>query len=369
MTDEDLKRTPLYEVHRELGAKFVPFGGWEMPVQYSSLKEEHLAVRRAAGLFDVSHMGEIEITGEAALPALQHLITNDAARLDYGGALYTPICYDSGGVVDDCIVYCVSREAYLLCVNASNTDKVFEWVRANNPHGAVIKNVSGNFCQLALQGPASVDILSPLVKDDLSKVKYFNFISTELLGSAVIIARTGYTGEDGFEIYGYTDKAVEIWKAIMESGREYGILPIGLGARDTLRLEMGYPLYGHELSENRTPVEAGLWWCVKTYKDEYIGKAPIEERLGGGPEESLVGYIVTGKGIGREGYDLYDDREGTRRIGTVTSGTMSPSLGKAVGMAYVHPSLKEPGTEIFIKVRDKLVSAEVVKRPIYKKEE
>lgn len=359
-----MKRTPLYEAHAALDGRFVDFAGWEMPVQYTGLIEEHLRVRSSCGLFDVSHMGEIEITGPGALSAVQYLSTNDINKIKDGRCQYTLLCYPEGGVVDDTIVYRFSEEKFLYCVNGANTEKVFEWMLSQDLSDVRLENVSEKYAQIALQGPASVEVLRPLVDKDPASIKGFHFNIITVKGSKAIVSRTGYTGEDGFEIYVEPGSAPNVWNALMEAGRAFGILPIGLGARDTLRLEMGYPLYGHELSRETTPIEAGLKKYVALKKDGFIGKDVFDRQVSTGVQRSLVGFELKGRGVARPDYPV---SSGGRVVGRVTSGTMSPSLRRAVGMAYVEPPLNAAGTELDIMIRERPVKAVVVKPPFYKK--
>lgn len=364
-----LKRTPLRDVHTALGARLVNFAGWEMPVQYSGVIEEHLNVRRACGLFDVSHMGEIEISGMGAHAFLQRLITNDIDRVDDGQCQYTLLCYPDGGVVDDCIVYRYNRDRFLICVNASNTDKVLEWIESQAPgqggppgNNLFVENLSANYAQLALQGPASIDVLRPLLDIDPDTIKHFHFVMGEIKGGVeALVSRTGYTGEDGFEIYLEPDHAVDVWQALMDSGRGHGIKPAGLGARDTLRLEKGYPLYGHELSEKITPIEAGLKKYVRFNKD-FIGKEALEKQAASGVAKTLVGFEMVDPGIPRAGYELSADGN---KAGWVTSGTLSPSLNVGIGMGYIDASLKVD--EIDVNIRNRLARARIVNLPFYGK--
>ncbi len=360
-----LKRTPLYREHALLGARLVDFAGWEMPVQYTGVIDEHRAVRSACGLFDVSHMGEIEVSGPNARAVVQKLFTNDIDKVKDGGCQYTLLCYPDGGVVDDCIVYVFGPERYLVCVNASNTDKAFEWMSARAGTEAEIRNVSADYAQIALQGPESTEVLAPLVNLKPTEIKPFHFAVTGVLGFESIVSRTGYTGEDGFEIYLSPEHAPEVWGALLASGAEFGIKPAGLGARDTLRLEMGYPLYGHELSEKITPVEAGLHRrFVSLDKGHFIGREVMAAQVEGGVEKTLVGLEMIDAGIPREGYAITTPSGGG---GVVTSGTMSPSLGRAIAMAYVEPASSKPGTEVTVRIRNRSARAKVTKTPFYSK--
>ncbi|MDO8426827.1 MAG: glycine cleavage system aminomethyltransferase GcvT [Deltaproteobacteria bacterium] len=354
-----LKRTPLYEAHKRLSGRIVGFAGWEMPVQYSGVIDEHLAVRGACGLFDVSHMGEVEVSGKGALKAVHALMTNDIDRAVDGQCLYTLLCYPDGGVVDDCIVYRFNDERFLFCVNASNTEKAFEWIKANSK-GALVENLSPEYAQLALQGPRSVEALRGLLDIDPATIKRFHFMMGELLGSIeAIISRTGYTGEDGFEIYLPPSDAAAAWDAIMEAGKAYGIKPIGLGARDTLRLEMGYPLYGHELSAEITPIEAGLKKYVR-FGRGFIGEEVLRKQAEEGVKKTLIGFKMKDPGIPRAGYGIM--MEG-KAAGMVTSGTLSPSLNIGIGMGYVDGALK--GAEIDVMIRNRAARAIIAKPPFY----
>lgn len=357
-----LKKTPLNEIHRALGAKLVDFAGWEMPVQYSGVIEEHLAVRSSCGLFDVSHMGEIEVWGPDAWDFVQKVTTNDIERAVDGQCQYTLLCYPDGGVVDDTIVYRFNDERFLFCVNASNTDKAYEWLVTQKAEDVTIENVSANYAQIALQGPKSVDALRGLLDIDPSEIKHFHFHIGVVADSEAIISRTGYTGEDGFEIYIDPTDAPAVWNAIMESGKNYGILPIGLGARDTLRLEMGYPLYGHELSKEITPIEAGLKKYVRFDKVEFIGMDVLKKQAEGGTAKTLVAFRMKDPGIPRADYEIYS---GGKKAGWVSSGTSSPSLKTGIGMGFVETTKKAPLLEIMI--RDRAAKATVVGLPFYKK--
>lgn len=360
----ELKKTPLYEVHKVLGAKIVEFAGWQMPVQYSGVIEEHRKVRSSCGIFDVSHMGEIEVWGPGAMEAVQLVTTNDAARIKDGQCQYTFICYPDGSVVDDCIVYRFNTERFIICVNASNADKAFAWITKQVGDVAAVDNVSGEYAQIALQGPMSAAILKPLIDIDVNDIKTFYFVMAEFGGSVdAIISRTGYTGEDGFEIYCAPEDAVGVWKALMEAGAGYGIAPIGLGARDTLRLEMGYPLYGHELDDKTTPIEAGLKKYVRLEKSDFVGKDALMKQAESGVEKTLVAFVMKDAGIPRADYEIRADGES---VGRVTSGTHSPSLNKGIGMGYVNTDKKNGPFEIIIRGRGAL--AEAVKLPFYVKD-
>ena len=337
----------------------VDFGGWEMPVQYQGVIEEHRAVRNSAGLFDVSHMGEIEVRGREALAFLQTLTTNDVSKLADFQAQYTVMATPEGGAVDDLLIYRHSVDRYLLCVNASNTDKDFQWIVENNKTSAEVINLSAETAQLAIQGPEAEKILQRLASIDLSSLKYYHFRNGEACGVESLIARSGYTGEDGFEIFFPESKAVRLWESLLEAGQGEGIQPIGLGARDTLRLEMGYPLYGHELDAEHGPVHANLLWIVKPDKGNFIGRDALLREKENPRGMRLVGFEATGRGIPRAGYSLLKDG---KQAGIVTSGTFSPSLNKGVGMGYL-PKGVAVGDEFEMEVRANRVPCKAVKPP------
>ncbi|HAO92977.1 MAG: glycine cleavage system protein T [Deltaproteobacteria bacterium GWC2_56_8] len=360
-----LKRTSLYDIHLSLGARIVDFAGWEMPVQYRGVIEEHLAVRTACGIFDVSHMGEVEVSGPRAEEAVRLLMTNDIGRVTDGQCQYTLLCYPHGGVVDDTIVYRFNSERFLFCVNASNTDKAFEWIKGQVSDIALVENLSDEYGQIAIQGPNAASILEDLSDVPPSEIKPFHFVMAELAGGIeAIVSRTGYTGEDGFEIYLTPSEAPELWGALMYSGEEFGIAPVGLGARDTLRLEMGYPLYGHELGEGITPIEANLGKYVKLEGREFIGAEALRAQKASGVKKTLIGLKMKDPGIPRAGYEIAKNGE---KIGDVVSGTMSPSLKSGIGTGFVEPAFREPGTEIDVVIRGRAAKAEVVKPPFYKR--
>ncbi len=355
----DLKRIPLHEVHEGLGAKMVPFAGYEMPVRYSSDKEEHLAVRNGVGVFDVSHMGEFLVSGPQALETLQWISSNDLSKLTIGQAQYGYLPNDKGGVVDDFITYKLGDEEYMLVVNASNIEKDWDWVSKQNK-GASLKNISDDIVLLAVQGPKAKDTLQKLTKADLSEVKYYHFIEDQLAGKKMIISATGYTGAGGFELYIQKDDAPEVWKAIFEAGAEFNILPIGLGARDTLRLEMGFCLYGNDIDEDTSPIAAGLGWVTKFTKD-FVNADQLKKDKEGGTEFKLVGLEIVEKGIPRHGYRIVDD-EGNI-IGLITSGSISPVTNKGIALGYIKSGLHKPGTEVNIEIRNKNIKTKVVKTP------
>ena len=356
------KRTPLYATHRALGARLVEFGGWEMPVQYTGIIEEHHAVRRQAGLFDVSHMGEIELRGPHALAACQHLTVNDVGRLRDGQAQYSLLCRPSGGVVDDIIVYRLAADRVLLCVNAANTDTDVAWVR-EHAGGAEVVDRSAEFAQLALQGPLATRILQAVTAVAVEDLAAFACCEGEVAGCRTLLARTGYTGEDGWEIYCAPDDAPGLWAALLDAGAPSGLRPAGLGARDTLRLECALPLYGHELTDRTTPLEAGLGWVVRFAKGPFIGREALLRQRDEGVARRLIG-VVARDGIPRQGYRIV---QAGKPVGAVTSGTKSPTLGKAIGLGYVAATLGAPGTALNIEIRGRLVDAEVVPLPFYRR--
>jgi aminomethyltransferase len=363
-----LQKTPLNAVHRKLGARMVEFGGWEMPVQYRGVIEEHLAVRHAAGLFDVSHMGEIEVRGPGALAYIQELTVNDAAKLADGQVQYSAICYSHGGTVDDVTLYRFAADRYLFCVNAANTDKDFAWMEEVLAEGdfpdVTVHNLSNDFAQLALQGPAAETILSRLTDLDLSRIAYYHFAEGTVAEAPAIISRTGYTGEDGFELYFAPGAAEGIWEALLAAGAPDGLVPVGLGARDTLRLEMKYALYGHELSPEISPLEAGLGWITRLEKPSFIGREALLRQKEAGLPRRLVGFRMTEPGVPRADYPVF---AGGEQVGVVTSGTMSPSLRVGIGLALVLPAHAAVGTPLQIGIRSRQVAAEVVKTPFVKK--
>lgn len=349
-----------------MNARIVPFAGWEMPVQYAGVISEHLAVRNGAGLFDVSHMGEVLVTGKGAVSTLQYLTTNDVEKAVDGQCQYTLLCYPEGGVVDDCIVYRFSREKFLVCVNASNTDKAFEWMHEQSGRHAEIRNVSDEYAEIAVQGPKAAGILEKLTALDLTGIKRYHFAIGKVMDAEVLVSRTGYTGEDGFEIYCFPKDAPRLWHGLMEAGRENGIVPAGLGARDTLRLEMGYPLYGHELSENITPLQAGLKRFVAMYKPGFIGRDALKKEEREGLRQAVIGFEMLEPGVPRQGYAV---RLASGASGVVASGTHSPSLEKGIGTALVSlagaaPDIR-PGVEMTVKVRERALRARAASLPFY----
>lgn len=362
----ELKRTPLFDVYKEFGGKTIDFGGWELPVQFSSIKEEHEAVRERAGLFDVSHMGEFEVKGPGSLDFLQKTMTNDISKLVDGKAQYTAMCYENGGTVDDLLVYKRADQDYLLVVNASNIDKDFDWLQSNVFGDVELTNVSGQTAQLALQGPLAQQVLQKLTTTPLSEIGFFAFKEgIEIAGKEALVSRTGYTGEDGFEIYCLPENASDLWKSILENGTEEGVLPCGLGARDTLRFEANLALYGQELSKDISPLEAGIGFAVKLQKEaDFIGKDALVKQKEQGLPRKLVGIEMIDKGIPRHGYEVF---VGEEQIGFVTTGTQSPTLKKNIGLALLNSDFTELETEVEVQIRAKRLKAKVVSTPFYKR--
>lgn len=359
-----MKKTALYDKHVALGAKMVPFAGYEMPVQYTGVKEEHLKVRNGVGMFDVSHMSEFYVKGDQAVALLQKVTTNDVSKLVPGKIQYTCLPNGKGGIVDDLLVYCISEKEFLLVGNASNIEKDWNWIKSHNDMGAEMVNESDAFSLFAVQGPKTSEALQKLTEVNLSEMKYYTFVIGEFAGiDDVIISATGYTGSGGFEIYVKNKDAEKVWDAIMEAGAEFDLKPIGLAARDTLRLEMGFCLYGNDIDDTTSPIEAGLGWITKFTKD-FIDKDLLQAQNENGTDRRLVGFNMIDRGIPRKDYRILD-ADGNE-IGVVTSGTQSPSLDRAIGMGYVKSEMKAPGTEIFIEVRNKSLKAEITKVPFYK---
>ena len=364
-----LRRTPLNRVHRELGGRMVDFGGWDMPVQYpAGTIEEHLRTRNHCGLFDVSHMGEIEVRGTDAIPFVNRITSNDVTKLIDGQAQYSALTTHNGTVVDDLLVYRFAPDHLLLVVNAGTTEKDWDWISSHNGGESVkLKNVSADYCQLAIQGPDALALLQKLTSVPLAGIKYYHFTQGEVDGVPSIVSRTGYTGEDGFEVYAASDKAEQLWNKILDVGAvgtDNGVLPCGLAARNTLRLEAGMSLYGHEIDETTTLLEANLGWICKLDKGEFVGRAKLARQKEEGVQRRLVGFEVTDRGIAR------DDQEvvvGEKRVGKVTSGSPAPFLKKNIGFAYVPAELATVGGEIKIDVRGRLVGAQIVKTPFYKR--
>ena len=357
-----MKHTPLYAAHRALGARLVEFAGWEMPVQYRGILDEHNAVRTRAGLFDVSHMGEIELRGAGALAACQMATANDVGRLADGRAQYSLLLEPSGGIVDDVIVHRIHAERLMICVNASNRDKDFAYL-GEHARGADVVDVSDETALLALQGPRATQILHRLTDAPLGSLPRFAFVDGVVAGRRALIAHTGYTGEDGWELYCAAGDAVTLWDALLSAGAGDGLIPAGLGARDTLRLEAALPLYGHELGADTTPFEARLGWVVRLDKGDFVGRAALREAKAHGLRRCLVGIETTAAGIPRADYALL--RDGAR-VGHVTSGTKSPTLGKGIGLGYVDPAVSGIGTPLAVEIRGRAVDATVVRVPFYR---
>jgi aminomethyltransferase len=367
---QDLKQTPLNAVHRRMGGRMVDFGGWDMPVQYpAGTIEEHLRTRNHAGLFDVSHMGEIDVRGADAIAVVNFLVSNDATKLVDGQAQYSALTTPEGTVVDDLLVYRFTEDRLLLVVNAGTTEKDWEWISSHRQAGAAnLKNVSSDYCQLALQGTDALGILQKLTDVPLADIKYYHFTEGTVDGVPAIVSRTGYTGEDGFEVYAAADKAEQIWNKMLDAGNygsDTGVLPCGLAARNTLRLESSMALYGHEIDENTTLLEANLGWICKLNKGDFIGREALAKQKEAGVAKRLVGFEVTERGIARDGQEVLVDGQ---RVGTVTSGSPAPYLKKNIGMAYVPTESAAEGQVIEIDVRGRLVSARIVKTPFYKRE-
>ncbi|MCC6858078.1 MAG: glycine cleavage system aminomethyltransferase GcvT [Bryobacterales bacterium] len=359
-----LKVTALHAIHQASGARMVDFGGWEMPVQYSGIIDEHLAVRRAAGLFDVSHMGEIEVRGPEALRLVDFATTNAAARLKDGQAQYSGLLYEHGGFVDDVLVHRIAEKHFLLCVNAGNQEKDFEHIRSLNRFDAEVEFASPKYAQLAIQGPYALAALGKLTAADLGAIRYYWFTYGAVSGTDALIARTGYTGEDGFEIYIPPEEAPRLWNEVLEAGREFGIKPCGLGARNTLRLEARMALYGHEIDASTTPYEAGLDWIVKLDKGDFVGRQALLKQKETGIRRKLAGFEMCGRGIARDGYEVRVDG---RPAGWVTSGSPAPALNKNIGLCYLPVEMATTGRPIQIIIRNQPVDAVTVETPFYRR--
>jgi aminomethyltransferase len=363
----ELKRTPLFEVYKEYGGKTIDFGGWELPVQFSKIQDEHEAVRTKAGLFDVSHMGEFEVKGTDSLAFLQKMMTNDVSKLNNGGAIYTAMCYENGGTVDDLLIYKIENNHYLLVVNASNIDKDFKWLEDHLDGEVELTNLSEETAQVALQGPLAEQVLQKLAGNtNLSEIGFFKFQQeVDLNGKKALVSRTGYTGEDGFEVYCKPEDVVSLWKEILEAGKDEGVLPCGLGARDTLRFEANLALYGQELSPEISPLEAGIGFVVKLNKEaDFIGKEVLKKQKENGLSRKLVGIEMIDRGIPRHGYPVYKDDE---LIGEVTTGTQSPTLKKNIGLALIKLEHSPLDNQVEVEIRGKRLKALVVPTPFYKK--
>lgn len=355
-----MNKTPLNQKHKNLGAKMTDFGGWEMPVEYTGIIEEHQAVRNKCGLFDTSHMGEILVSGHNAAKSLNKIITNDLKKLEAGKILYTPICKEDGGIIDDLLVYCLKEDEYLLVVNASNIEKDFNWIKDHLLEKTEAENLSKNYAMLALQGPESKKILTQLTDIDLNSLAYYNFRQAKVAGIEMIISRTGYTGELGYELYFEPEAAEKFWEELMEAGSDFGLQACGLGARDTLRLEKTFALYGNDIDESKNPYQAGMGWTVAINKGDFIGRKELIKIKENCCQRKLTPFKISGRGMARHGYQVFADQE---EIGEVTSGSYSPTLEQSIGLAYLKTEYTEPGTEIEIKVRNRKIKAEVVKGP------
>ncbi|WP_321391789.1 glycine cleavage system aminomethyltransferase GcvT [uncultured Desulfuromusa sp.] len=362
-----MKATPLNQIHRQLGARMVDFGGWDMPVQYAGVIAEHLAVRSAAGLFDVSHMGEIEVSGPQAFDFLQYTMTNDVSILVDGQVQYTAMCYETGGVVDDLTLYRFAADHYLLCVNASNSDKDFAWLqdvqKKSGFNDLSLVNRSSEYAQLALQGPVAAEILSTLTTVNLEEIKFYHFAEGEVAGISTVVSRTGYTGEDGFELYCPATDGVQLWQELMDAGQSSGLQPIGLGARDTLRLEKAYALYGHEITAEIMPLEARLAWITKLKKGNFVGRDAMIKAKEDGLLRKQIALTLTASGVPREGYPVFCNDE---EVGFVTSGTMSPSLKKGIALALVSAAVADSDQPLKIGIRKKQILAERTVLPFVK---
>lgn len=362
--EQALKTVHLNDLHDRLGAKMVPFAGYRMPVQYNNLIQEHLAVRNAVGVFDVSHMGEFVVKGEGALDLLQWVTTNDVAALHDGKVQYSCMTNDQGGIVDDLLVYRWNADEYYLVVNASNIEKDWAWINSQNTFGATLQNISDTLSLFAVQGPKALATMQKLTDLDLASMPYYTFKAGTVAGVVdVLISTTGYTGAGGFEVYVWNTDAQRMWEAIFEAGAEFGIVPVGLGARDTLRTEMGYCLYGNDITDTTSPIEAGLGWVTK-FNKKFVHSDYHQGIKENGPSRKLVGFEMIDRGIPRQHYELTD--ASGQVIGEVTSGTQSPSLNVGIGMGYVSPAFSKPGSEIFVSIRGKSLKAQVVKLPFLK---
>jgi len=360
-------RTPLYKVHRALGARMIEFGGWQMPVQYSGILAEHRAVRAQVGLFDLSHMGEIEIAGPLAYAVCQELFVTDIARIRIMQAQYSVMCFADGGIVDDVIIYRLAEERYLVCVNAANRTTDYEWMMEHNRGRADMTDRSDEYALVALQGPQAQTVLSQITPHDLSSIRRYWAAQGEVAGVPTLLARTGYTGEDGFELFVPAARAEHIWQACGEAGGPSNLVPVGLGARDTLRLEAGYLLYGNDIDARTTPLEAGLRRLVHFEAGPFIGAEALREQQTDGIEKHLVGIKMEGAGIPRQGYGIWSAQESKRQVGVVTSGTQSPMLGVGIALGYVSPSCTDSGTPLIVAIRSRHVPATVVKPPFYRR--
>ena len=361
-----MNRTPLYEEHKKLGAKIVPFAGWEMPLSYSGVLEEHRATRTAIGLFDVSHMGRIDLTGPAAVELLDRVATSAVKKLAVGGMQYALVCNEQGGILDDIMIYRFGEQRYFVCANASNAEKIFQWLikQAAGFSGLQVMDRSPALAQIAVQGPRSRDLMRPITAADLDRLKLRHCIETKVAGVPMLLSRSGYTGELGYELYLPGDRAREVWTLLTKNGAAAGLKPCGLGCRDTLRLEMGYPLYGNDMDETTTPVEASLEFAVDLGKTDFIGREAMARQRETGISRKLIGFELVQRGVPRHGHKIFSDG---KEIGVVTSGNHSPSLNKGIGMGCVQTTFAELGGKIQIDIRGNTVPAIIVERPFYKK--
>ncbi len=357
-----MKKTKFYEIHKKLGAKIVDFAGYQMPVQYSSIIDEHKTVRSTVGVFDVSHMGEIFVKGKEALQFVQHITTNDASKLVDGKVQYSAMCYEDGGIVDDLLVYKISDEEYLLVVNASNKDKDYEWMKKNNKFDAKLFDESDDYSLLAIQGPEAMKVIQKITHESIENLEYYHFLKTKVADVEMIFSRTGYTGELGYELYFKGDESVaeKVWNAVFDAGEEFGIKPTGLGARDSLRLEMGYCLYGNDIDQSTNPLEAGLGWITKLKKGEFIGRDALLKVKEEGIRRKLVPITTDEKAFPRHGYEITFNGN---KIGNVTSGTVSPILSKPIALGYVEKEYAEEGNTVNFLIRDKEIPAVIVNLP------
>ena len=356
-----MKNTELNDIHVSLGAKMVEFAGYNMPVQYAGVKAEHLSVRESIGVFDVSHMGEFFVSGENSFAFLQSILSNDLSKLVDGQAQYTCLPNETNGIVDDLIVYKFNTNKYMLVVNASNIEKDWNWINSKNSHGVNIKNESNDYSLLAIQGPNAIEAMQNLTNVDLNQIPFYHFAVNNFAGfENIIISATGYTGSGGFEIYCKNSQVIDIWNEVFKAGEKFNIKPIGLAARDTLRLEMGYCLYGNDLNESTSPIEAGLGWITK-FNKEFTNSEYLKNEKENGPERRLVAFETIERGIPRKDYEIFSDTE--KLIGIVTSGTMSPSFSKGIGLGYINTNYSKIDSYVFIKIRDKLIKSIIVKLP------
>jgi len=361
-----MKKTVFHRYHSELGAKMVHFAGFEMPLEYNGVRNEHIGVRNGSGIFDISHMGEIWVKGSTAYDLVQKITSNDLGKLQPGKVQYTCFPNESGGIVDDLLVYMYEQDKYLLVVNAANVEKDYQWILSHNHSGATVENASDRISQLAVQGPGAKELLQKLTPVNLDEVPYYQFVTGEIGGmKEVIISNSGYTGAGGYELYMYNEEGPGLWEAIMEAGAGEGLIPCGLASRDTLRMEMGFCLYGNDIDDTTSPLEAGLGWITKfTEGNDFINREALEAQKKRGPDRRLVGFQLTERGIPRQHYPMFDLRGNP--LGKVTSGTLSPMLGEGIGMGYIPSAYADPGTEILIGIRNKQIPAQVVRPPFYR---